>query len=362
MLIGTARCKAFTQRPGRLRAAKNMIVNGIDALIICGGDGSLTGADIFRAEWQGLLKELVDTKELAAEQTEPFTHLNIVGLVGSIDNDMSSTDATIGCYSSLIRICEAVDYIDATAFSHQRAFVIEVMGRYCGWLALMAGVSTGADFVFLPEMPPSDDWGKQMCDIISKVRSKVDIRGQHTLLTSTQHRKLGKRKAIVIVAEGARDRFLNKISPTKVKDLLSNDLKLDTRITTLGHVQRGGNACAYDQMLSTLQGVEAVDAVLDATPETPTPVIAIIENKIGREPLIEAVKLTHEVAEAIEAKDFDRAMGLRDAEFAEYHSAYMATTATDQPKLMLPKEKARNILLFGQQTERHLSQRLGQLL
>ncbi|KAA6408481.1 MAG: 6-phosphofructokinase, partial [Lasallia pustulata] len=178
-------------------------------------------------------------------------------------------------------------------------------------------------------MPPSDDWEKQMCDIISK------------------HRKLGKRKAIVIVAEGARDRFLNKISPTKVKDLLSNDLKLDTRITTLGHVQRGGNACAYDQMLSTLQGVEAVDAVLDATPETPTPVIAIIENKIGREPLIEAVKLTHEVAEAIEAKDFDRAMGLRDAEFAEYHSAYMATTATDQPKLMLPKEKARNILLFG---------------
>ncbi|KAA6408674.1 MAG: 6-phosphofructokinase [Lasallia pustulata] len=132
MLIGTARCKAFTQRPGRLRAAKNMILNGIDALIICGGDGSLTGADIFRAEWQGLLKELVDIKKLAAEQTEPFTHLNIVGLVGSIDNDMSSTDATIGCYSSLIRICEAVDYIDATAFSHQRAFVIEVMGRYCG--------------------------------------------------------------------------------------------------------------------------------------------------------------------------------------------------------------------------------------
>ena len=168
-LIGTARCKAFTQRPGRLRAAKNLIMNGIDALIICGGDGSLTGADIFRAEWQGLLKELVDTKDLAAEQVEPFKHLNIVGLVGSIDNDMSSTDATIGCYSSLGRICEAVDYIDATAFSHQRAFVIEVMGRHCGWLALMAGVSTGADFIFIPEKPPADNWEKQMCDIISKV-------------------------------------------------------------------------------------------------------------------------------------------------------------------------------------------------
>ena len=92
-------------------------------------------------------------------------------------------------------------------------------------------------------------------------------------------------------------------------------------------------------MLSTLQGVEAVEAVLNATPETPTPVIAIIENKIVRKPLMEAVKLTHGVAEAIEAKDFDRAVGLRGAEFAEYHMAYMTTTATDQPELWLPKEK-----------------------
>lgn len=168
-LIGTARCKAFTTRPGRLRAAKNMILKGIDALIICGGDGSLTGADIFRSEWTGLIKELVHAKELTAEQVQPFSHLNIVGLVGSIDNDMSSTDATIGCYSSLARICESVDYIDSTAFSHQRAFVIEVMGRHCGWLALMAGVSTGADFVFIPEKPTKQKWESEMCNIISKV-------------------------------------------------------------------------------------------------------------------------------------------------------------------------------------------------
>ncbi len=169
-LIGTARCKAFTERAGRLKAAKNMVVTGIDALVICGGDGSLTGADIFRSEWPGLLQELVDTKQLTQRQIEPFGHLNIVGLVGSIDNDMSSTDATIGCYSSLGRICEAVDYIDSTAFSHQRAFVIEVMGRHCGWLALMAGVSTGADFVFIPEKPPSENWEVEMCSIIAKVR------------------------------------------------------------------------------------------------------------------------------------------------------------------------------------------------
>ena len=169
-LIGTARCKAFYERPGRLKAAKNMIMAGIDALVIIGGDGSLTGADKFRSEWPSLLKELVDGGEVTAEQVAPFQYLNIVGLVGSIDNDMSSTDATIGCYSSLSRICEAVDYIDATAFSHQRAFVIEVMGRHCGWLALMAGVSTGADFIFIPEKPPAKNWQKQMCNIIAKVR------------------------------------------------------------------------------------------------------------------------------------------------------------------------------------------------
>ncbi|KAI9673371.1 MAG: 6-phosphofructokinase, alpha subunit [Caeruleum heppii] len=326
-LIGTARCKSFMERPGRLQAAKNMVLKGIDALIICGGDGSLTGADIFRDEWPGLLQELVKNKELTADQIRPFQHLNIVGLVGSIDNDMSSTDATIGCYSSLTRICQAVDFIDATAFSHSRAFVIEVMGRHCGWLALMAAVSTGADFVFIPENPPSADWEASMCRIIKK------------------HRAMGKRKTTVIVAEGALDRQCNKISPARVKDILSNDLGLDTRITTLGHVQRGGAACAYDRMLSTLQGVEAVEAVLDATPETPTPVIAITENKITRKPLMEAVRLTHEVAKAIHAQDFGRAMGLRDAEFDEYYRAHVTTTSTEQSAAMLPEAKRMRIAI-----------------
>lgn len=175
-LIGTARCASFRTRPGRLTAAKNLVVKGIDALVICGGDGSLTGADTFRKEWKGLLEELVQQGELKKEEIEPFEHLNIVGLVGSIDNDMSSTDATIGCYSSLGRICQAVDYIDATAFSHQRAFVIEVMGRHCGWLALMAGVSCGADFIFIPEKPPSEHWEDEMCGVIAKVSRRAAAR------------------------------------------------------------------------------------------------------------------------------------------------------------------------------------------
>ncbi|KAF2016288.1 6-phosphofructokinase [Aaosphaeria arxii CBS 175.79] len=324
-LIGTARCMSFYERPGRLTAAKNMILKGIDALIICGGDGSLTGADKFRAEWPSLLEELVNTNQLTAQDCQPFQHLNIVGLVGSIDNDLSMTDATIGCYSSLARICEAIDSVDTTATSHQRAFVIEVMGRHCGWLALMAGVSTGADYIFIPENPPSENWQDEMCEVVKR------------------HRAKGKRKTIVIVAEGAHDQNLTKISPTMVKDLLSQKAGLDTRVTTLGHVQRGGTPCAYDRMLATLQGVEAVKAVLEATPETPSPVICMVENKIERRPLLEAVAQTKKVAEAIEAKDFQTAMKLRDAEFAEYYRSYQITTMSNQPELMLPKEKRMRI-------------------
>lgn len=318
-LIGTARCMAFMERWGRLKAAKNMVDNGIDALVICGGDGSLTGADKFRSEWPDLLKELVETGKLTQTDIEPYKHLNIVGLVGSIDNDMSGTDATIGCYSSLERICSAVDDVFDTAASHQRGFVIEVMGRHCGWLALMASIATGADFVFIPEKPPRVGWEGQMCDIITK------------------HRSRGKRRSIVIIAEGAHDMELKKITANQVKDLLSDRLKLDTRVTVLGHTQRGGQACSYDRWLSTLQGVEAVNAVLEATPETPTPVITIRENKIERSNLMEAVALTKSVTAAIKAKDFDKAMELRDVEFKEYYNSYMITTSTDHPKLRLPE-------------------------
>ncbi|KAK5169639.1 6-phosphofructokinase, alpha subunit [Saxophila tyrrhenica] len=320
-LIGTARCAEFRERPGRLQAANNMIEKGIDALVICGGDGSLTGADKFRDEWPSLMEELVTKGLRSKEDVAPHMHLNIVGLVGSIDNDLSSTDATIGCYSSLTRICQSIDYIDATAFSHQRAFVVEVMGRHCGWLALMAGVSCGADFIFLPENPPTENWEEEMCTIVRR------------------HRDMGKRKTIVIVAEGAHDRKLNHINPKMVKDLLSNKVGLDTRITTLGHVQRGGPPCAYDRMLSTLQGVEAVKAVLEATPETPSPVICIVENKIVRKDLIKAIQMTQQVAKDIEACDFDAAMKGRDAEFEEYWQAFNITTATDKSDMLLPTEK-----------------------
>ncbi len=115
-----------------------------------------------------------------------------------------------------------------------------------------------------------------------------------------------------------------------IKDLLADKkgLALDTRITTLGHVQRGGTACAYDRYLSTLQGVEAVKCVLEATPTTPTYFIAITENKITRKPLVQAVIDTQEVAKAIDARDFKRAMSLRDTEFSDIYDSYDITTAT----------------------------------
>ncbi|PGH31892.1 6-phosphofructokinase [[Emmonsia] crescens] len=327
-LIGSARSMSFLTREGRVQAAKNLVVRGIDALVVCGGDGSLTGADIFRGEWPGLLGELVEKGELTAEQVKPYDCLNIVGIVGSIDNDMSTTDATVGCYSSLHRICEAVDEVFDTAASHQRGFVIEVMGRHCGWLALMSAISTGADWLFIPERPPRDGWEEDMCDII------------------TQNRKRGKRRTIVIVAEGAQDGNLQKITSESVKDLLSNRLKLDTRVTVLGHTQRGGPACAYDRWLGTLQGIEAVKAVLEAKPSSPSVIITIRENKIERSSLVEAVRVTKTVTKAIKDKDFATALDMRDAEFKAYHRAYINTTTPQHPKLQLPENKRMRIAII----------------
>lgn len=136
--IGTARSKEFRERSGRLEACYNLIKNGINALVVVGGDGSLTGADMFRQEWTGLVDELVMLKRVTIEESDYLRDdLTIVGLVGSIDNDMSSTDITIGAVTALHRICESVDALVSTAQSHQRAFVVEVMGRNCGWLVII---------------------------------------------------------------------------------------------------------------------------------------------------------------------------------------------------------------------------------
>jgi 6-phosphofructokinase 1 len=153
-VIGTARSAAFREREGRRRAAHHLVQRGIDRLVVIGGDGSLSGADLLRREWPSLLEELVAAGAVDRETAERHPALMLAGLVGSIDNDMLGTDMTIGADSALHRIIEAVDAIASTAASHQRSFVVEVMGRHCGYLALMSAIAGHAAYVLVPEWPP----------------------------------------------------------------------------------------------------------------------------------------------------------------------------------------------------------------
>lgn len=123
----------FKERVGRLKAASNLVKRGITNLVVIGGDGSLTGANLFRQEWSSLLDELLQTTRINKIEREKYANLNIVGMVGSIDNDFCGTDMTIGTDSALHRIMDAIDAIVSTAYSHQRTFIMEVMGRHCGY-------------------------------------------------------------------------------------------------------------------------------------------------------------------------------------------------------------------------------------
>ena len=299
-VIGSARCQEFRERDGRRRAALNLVKNGIEALVIIGGDGSLTGAHILQREWSGLLDELVKAGDLTSETADRYQSLTIAGLVGSIDNDMHGTDMTIGADTALHRIVEAIDAITSTAASHQRTFVVEVMGRRCGYLALMSALASGADWVLIPESPPEvDEWEAKMCEVLYKGR------------------EAGRRDSIVVVAEGAQDRNGNPITSQDVKKLLEERLGEDTRITVLGHVQRGGSPSAYDRIMSTLVGADAVEAVLAAGKQEEPVVIGIQGNNITRTSLSECLQVTWAVADAIKEKDYDEALKLRGGSFKQ---------------------------------------------
>jgi 6-phosphofructokinase 1 len=299
-VIGTARSEDFRTREGRLRAALNLLENEIDSLVIVGGDGSLTGANLFRQEWTGLLAELVEKGQIAPQVAAGHPNLIIAGLVGSIDNDMYGTDMTIGADSALHRITEAVDAISSTAASHQRTFVVKVMGRNCGYLALMGALATGADWVLIPENPPDvNNWEEVMCDRL--------IAG----------RKAGRRDTIVVMAEGARDHHGNYIGSTHVANVLEKAMGEEVRVTVLGHVQRGGSPSAFDRNLGTLLGHAAVETVLSATSDDEPQLIGMRGNRITKSPLMECVEKTHSVAATIEAHEYEKAMALRGSSFKE---------------------------------------------
>ena len=298
--IGSARCTEFHTREGRRQAARNLVERHIDGLVVIGGDGSLTGASIFRQEWPSLLAELAEAGEISHEEAKAHPGLAVVGLVGSIDNDMFGTDMTIGADTALHRITEAVDAIGSTAASHQRTFVVEVMGRHCGYLALMSALATGANWILIPERPPDvDDWQGEMCRQLQAGR------------------EIGRRHSMVIVAEGAQDRQGNPITAGDVKVALEERLGEDTRITILGHVQRGGAPSAFDRYMSTVLGHAAVDEVLSATPETEPKLVGIRQHNTIRSPLIECVNKTKQVAEMIARQDYEQAMAMRGGSFSE---------------------------------------------
>uniref|UniRef100_A0A8C1J8N5 ATP-dependent 6-phosphofructokinase n=1 Tax=Cyprinus carpio TaxID=7962 RepID=A0A8C1J8N5_CYPCA len=303
-VIGSARCKDFRTHEGRLRAALNLVQRGITNLCVIGGDGSLTGANLFREEWSGLLDELVQSGQISEEAAQTHSALHIVGMVGSIDNDFCGTDMTIGTDSALHRIIEVVDAIMTTAQSHQRTFVLEVMGRHCGYLALVSALACGADWVLIPEMPPKDGWEEQMCHKLSESRLR------------------GSRLNIIIVAEGATDRHGNPISSNTVKDLVVRCLGFDTRVTILGHVQRGGTPSAFDRILASRMGVEAVLALLEASPGTPACVVSLCGNQAVRLPLMECVQMTQEVQKAMDEKRFEEAVKLRGRSFENNLNTY----------------------------------------
>ncbi|XP_044290366.1 ATP-dependent 6-phosphofructokinase, liver type isoform X2 [Varanus komodoensis] len=303
-IIGSARCKAFTTREGRLQAAYNLVQHGITNLCVIGGDGSLTGANIFRTEWGGLLEELVKEEKITEEVAQTYCHLNIVGLVGSIDNDFCGTDMTIGTDSALHRIMEVIDAITTTAQSHQRTFVLEVMGRHCGYLALVSALASGADWLFIPESPPEDGWEDFMCERLGEARSR------------------GSRLNIIIIAEGAIDKNGMPITSNYVKDLVVKRLGFDTRVTVLGHVQRGGTPSAFDRVLSSKMGMEAVMALLEATPDTPACVVSLSGNQSVRLPLMECVQVTKDVQKAMDEKRFDEAIQLRGRSFENNWNIY----------------------------------------
>ena len=299
-VIGSARCQAFRTHEGRRMAAHNLIRNGIDGLIVIGGDGSLTGANVFQEEWPSLVNELLESGEIDKKTASQYPKLAIVGLVGSIDNDFHGTDMTIGADTALHRITEAVDAITSTAASHQRTFVVKVMGRNCGYLALMSALATGADWVLIPKSPPDvENWEDVMAE---RLRAG---------------REAGRRDSIVILAEGAHDRDGKYIGSSDVQKALEDRLGEEVRVTVLGHVQRGGSPSAFDRTLGTLMGYEAVQTILSSKPDDEPVIIGMKNNRMTRIPLMDCVQKTQAVAEAIAEKDYERAMDLRSSSFKD---------------------------------------------
>ncbi|XGW01542.1 hypothetical protein V3C99_014008 [Haemonchus contortus] len=250
-ILGTTRCEAFKAREERMKAALTLHTHKIYHLACIGGDGSLTGLKIFRDEWESLTAELLKAGSISKEQAEQGRILRVVGIAGTIDNDFFGTDRTIGFDSAMARVTECVDNLTATAMSHQRAFIVEVMSHECGSLALTAALALEADFVFIPEIPPPDNWPEVLCAHLHRKR------------------KAGSRLNLVIIAEGATDAAGKRINSDEVKKIIEEKLKFEVRVASLGYLQRGGAPSFLDRLLGCRMGSEAVNTLLSSDPKSP---------------------------------------------------------------------------------------------
>ncbi|HMR49258.1 MAG TPA: 6-phosphofructokinase [Arachnia sp.] len=327
-VIGTARSQAMRTEDGQRQVVRNLVSHGIDRLVVIGGDGSLTGARVLSLEWQRYLGELVERGEITPEQAEAHPTLRMAGLVGSIDNDMVGTDMTIGTDSALHRITEAIDSISATAESHRRTFIVEVMGRNCGYLALMSAIAGGADYVFLPESPPRDGWEDRMAEVLGRARAA------------------GRRDSILVVAEGAKDRQGEAITAERIQTALRERTGETARITILGHVQRGGKPSAYDRWMATACGVEAVKRVLEADHEAEPVLVGVRRNSVHTEPLLPAVERTREIAQLIADARYDEAISSRGHGFESMIQIYR-TLNEAMPTASAPRGKRIAIMNVG---------------
>jgi 6-phosphofructokinase 1 len=246
-ILKTARCKEFFEPEGREKAYNNLKKRGIDGLVIIGGDGSFRGAVKFSQEFD----------------------IPVIGLAGTIDKDIAGTDFTIGFDTAVNTAVDAIDKIRDTMDAHDRIFIIEVMGRDAGYIALHSGIATGAENILIPER-------------------KTDINDIITSLKEKERRK--KLVNLIVVAEG--DDFGGAVELEKV---LKNELpKAEIRVCILGHIQRGGSPSCIDRLIASRMGYHAVESLLEGRHNV---FVGILNNKMHYIPLETAVKNKGKISE-----------------------------------------------------------------
>ena len=246
-ILKTARCKEFYEPEGRKKAYNNLKKRGINGLVVIGGDGSFKGALKFSKEFD----------------------IPCIGLPGTIDKDIAGTDFSIGFDTAVNTAVEAIDKIRDTADAHDRLFIIEVMGRDAGYIALHSGIATGAEHILIPER-------------------KTDIEEMVASLLEKEKRK--KLVNMIVVAEG--DGFGGAEEVSKIiKERLPN---ADTRVCILGHIQRGGSPSCLDRLIASRMGYHAVEALMQGRHNV---MVGILNNKMHYTPLEKAVKAKQRISE-----------------------------------------------------------------